>query len=182
MEIRRIERLPGRQERKNRDLCINESLLSAIAADIAREKPDFLFVSGDLVNGWFKNSGVDYAAQYAAWKKIMTPVYRAGVKIYTIRGNHDDGPERVVLPPLPARFEPAPGDLERLKTAYMEAFGAPCPRTDRKRRRDSLTASFIKCAHHRAGYVCRFTARINQKWLDTVLAASRKASYICFWT
>jgi predicted MPP superfamily phosphohydrolase len=104
---------------KNKGLCINEPLLCAIAADIAREKPDFIFVSGDLVNGWFKNSGIDYATQYSAWKRAMAPVYKAGIKVYTIRGNHDDGPERVALPPLPAQFEPAPGELEKLRTAYM---------------------------------------------------------------
>jgi hypothetical protein len=158
---------------KNRGLCINEPFVSAIAADIAREKPDFLFAGGDLVNGWFKNSGIDYAEQYSAWKKTMAPVYKAGIRIYAIRGNHDEGPERVALPPLPARFEPAPGELQKLKTAYMESFGRFMPQNGPEKEK-GLTYSFI----HKNALIIGLDMysgsqhRINQKWLDTALAGN----------
>jgi hypothetical protein len=81
---------------------INEKVLTMIASDIAIEHPDFVLVSGDLVNGWLHNGGADYSTQFTAWKEVMKPVYDAGIKIYPVRGNHEDGPERA----LPCRRFP----------------------------------------------------------------------------
>lgn len=52
------------QEKSNKT-CINNHVVQAIAADMAREKPDFVLVAGDLVNGWFRNGGAGYDVQYA---------------------------------------------------------------------------------------------------------------------
>ena len=60
--------------------------MQAIAGDIAKERPDFLLVTGDLVNGWFKNGGTDYAVQYANWKEALAPVYGAGIKVFPGQG------------------------------------------------------------------------------------------------
>ena len=100
---------------------VNEPVARMIAEDVVREKADFLLVGGDLINGWFRNNGVDFTEQYAIWKNAMSPIYQNSIRIYPIRGNHDHGPERTVLPPLPAQHEPAPGDLERLEKAYRDA-------------------------------------------------------------
>ena len=102
--------------------CINRPALEKIAADIVAEKPEIVLVSGDLVNGWMRNYGKDFAEQYADWKAAMKPVYDAKIEVYPVRGNHDDGPERLALPPLPARLEPPPGAPERLRAAYKDAF------------------------------------------------------------
>ena len=45
--------------------CINDAVVTKIAEDMANEKPDFLLVVGDLVNGWFRNGGTAYSTQYA---------------------------------------------------------------------------------------------------------------------
>ncbi len=103
--------------------CVNDRVVQAIANDIVLEKPDLVLVSGDLINGWFRNGGTPYPVQYQNWKKAMAPVYRSGIKVYPIRGNHDDGPERLVLPPLPAHLEPPPGSAARLKKTFQEALG-----------------------------------------------------------
>ncbi|MDR0842702.1 MAG: metallophosphoesterase [Acidobacteriota bacterium] len=103
---------------------VNERVTQTMAEDALREKADFVLVSGDLVSGWFRNGGVGFTEQYAIWKKAMEPVLQNGIRIFPVRGNHDHGPERMVLPPLPAQHEPAPGDLERLETAYRAAVDA----------------------------------------------------------
>lgn len=102
--------------------CINRPVLEKIAANIVAEKPEIVLVSGDLVNGWMRNYGRDFAGQYSDWKAAMKPVYDAKIEVYPVRGNHDDGPERLALPPLPAKFEPPSGALERLRAAYRDAF------------------------------------------------------------
>ncbi|MCL2025271.1 MAG: metallophosphoesterase [Leptospirales bacterium] len=102
--------------------CINRPVLEKIAADIVAEKARIVLVSGDLVNGWIRNYGKDFPEQYADWKAAMKPVYDANIEVYPVRGNHDDGPELLVLPPLPPEREPAPGALKRLRAAYRDAF------------------------------------------------------------
>ncbi|MCL1911257.1 MAG: metallophosphoesterase [Leptospirales bacterium] len=110
------------QGNRNVEECVNRPVLEKIAADIVAEKAGIVLVSGDLVNGWMQNYGKDFSEQYAGWKAAMKPVYDAKIEVYPVRGNHDDGPERLVLPPLPERLEPAPGALERLRAAYRSAF------------------------------------------------------------
>ena len=102
--------------------CINRSILEKIAADIVAEKAKIVLVSGDLINGWIRNYGKDFPEQYGDWKTAMKPVYDANIEVYPIRGNHDDGPERLVLPPLPPERDPAPEALKRLRAAYRDAF------------------------------------------------------------
>ncbi len=154
--------------------CINDEIVRAIAEDIARERPDFVLVSGDLVNGWFRNGGVDFADQYASWQEAMGPVYRGRIRIYPIRGNHDSGPERLVLSPLPAKYEPQPGALERLEQAYKKAF--PKVPQNGPRNEKGLTYSF----GHKNAFIIgldQYTAgqhKINQAWLDGQLAKAGK--------
>jgi hypothetical protein len=161
----------GDNKGSKNETCINESVVRAIAEDIGREKPDFMLVSGDLISGWFRNGGVSFTDQYAMWKEFMQPVYRSGIKVYTIRGNHDSGPERLVLPPLPSKHEPLPGDLERLEKAYKKAFGRHMPQNGPKAEK-GLTYSFV----HKNAFIIgldQYTGgqhKINQAWLDEQLA------------
>ncbi len=153
---------------------INGETVRAIAADIAGENPDFILVAGDLVKGWFRNGGTAYAVQYANWKDAMLPVYRAGIPVYPIRGNHDSGPERLALPPLPANLEPPP-DTEAV---LMEAFRAAFPESyipengpDGAKR---LTYGFV----HKNALVVGLDQyasgqhEVDQDWLDRQLAGS----------
>lgn len=102
--------------------CINKPIVDLIAADIVKEDPELVLVGGDLVNGWLRTFGKEYSEQYAQWLDAMKPVYNAGIKVYPVRGNHDDGPERLALPPLPARLEPPLDYAEKLLKAYTGAF------------------------------------------------------------
>jgi hypothetical protein len=156
--------------------CINVAVVRAVAEDIVRENPDFALVAGDLVNGWFKNGGTDYTVQYATWKEALRPVYQAGIRVYPIRGNHNDGPERLVLPPLPANLEPPPGTPERMKKAFREAFPESNIPGNGPAGEEGLTYGF----GHKNAFIVgldQYTGgqhKINQDWLDRQLAENKK--------
>jgi len=156
--------------------CINDKVLQAIAQDIAREKPDLVIVAGDLVNGWFRNWGTDYDTQYTNWKNAMKPVYQAGIRVYPVRGNHDSGPERLVLPPLPAHLEPPADTITRLKEAFQKHFSKSSIPNNGPPGEEGLTYSF---AHKNALFVgldqyAGGQHKINQSWLDRQLAGNFK--------
>ncbi|HOO40369.1 MAG TPA: metallophosphoesterase [Syntrophales bacterium] len=152
--------------------CINDTVLRAIAEDISREKPDFVLVAGDLVNGWFRNGGTGYAIQYENWRKAMAPVYHAGIRVYPIRGNHDSGPERLALPPLPSHLEPPPDTPVALKKAFQNAFSESYIPKNGPVDEAGLTYSFP----HKNAFIVgldQFTGgqhKVNQAWLDGQLA------------
>jgi hypothetical protein len=165
----------GNNSIKNSKSCINKTVVQAIAGDIVRENPDFVLVAGDLVNGWFRNGGTDYATQYANWKEAMRPVYKAGIRVYPIRGNHDSGPERLALPPLPSHLEPPPGTPILLKKAFKDAFPETYIPKNGPVDEKGLTYSFV----HKNVFVVgldQYTGgqhKINQKWLDMQLAGNK---------
>mgnify|MGYP000871704937 CR=1 FL=1 len=165
----------GNNRDKTGTSCINDAVVRAIADDIVRENPDFVLVAGDLVNGWFRNKGVDYAAQYAGWKAAIGPVYRAGIRVYPVRGNHDSGPERLALPPLPTHLEPQPDTPVVLKKAFRDAFPEAYIPKNGPAGEEGLTFSFT----HKNAFVVgldQFTNgqhRVNQEWLDLQLEGSR---------
>lgn len=154
--------------------CINDSVVSAIADDIVRENPDFVLIAGDLVNGWLKNGGTDYAIQYANLKGALRVVYQAGIKVYPIRGNHDDGPERLALPPLPDHLEPPPDSPILLRKASRDAFFEPYIPKNGPLNEEGLTYSFT----HKNALIVGLDQyaggqhKINQRWLDSQLAAN----------
>ncbi len=81
--------------------CLNDEVVKAIARDIKREGCELVIVPGDMVNGWIANGGekicgiskgsTSYERQFANWKEAMDPCYGSGIKVYTIRGNHEHG-------------------------------------------------------------------------------------------
>jgi len=162
--------------------CINDPVVQAIAGDIAKERPDFVLVTGDLVNGWFKNGGTDYAVQYAHWKAAMAPVYGAGIKVFPVRGNHDSGPERMVLPPLPAHLEPPPGSLAHLKDAFRKAFSESYLATNGPPGEEALTYSFT----HKNAFIVGLDQfgeqqhKVNRAWFDRQLASNKKPHVFVF--
>jgi len=158
--------------KKTDKTCINDTVIHAITEDILREKPDLVIVTGDLVNGWFRNGGTDYDTQYTNWKKAMGTVYASGIQVYPIRGNHDSGPERLALPPLPAYLEPPPDTLILLKESFRKHFQEVYIPKNGPAGEEGLTYSFI---HKNAFFVgldqyAGGQHRINQTWLDDELA------------
>ena len=159
----------------NNKSCINDKAVQAIADDIVQEKPAFVLVAGDLVNGWFRNGGTGYAVQYANWREAMKPVYQAGIWVYPVRGNHDSGPERLALPSLPPHLEPPPDTPALLKKAFRDAFPEPYIPGNGPAGEEGLTYSFV----YRDAFIVgldQYTGgqhEVNQDWLDRQLAGNR---------
>lgn len=162
--------------------CINREVLDLIAADIAAEMPDFVLVSGDLVNGWMRNEGMDYAAQYSDWKNVMGQVYDLGIRVFALRGNHDSGPERLVTRQLFNEPEPAAESLELLKNEYRAAvIGSYIPMNGPEKEK-SFTYSFT---HKNVRIIAldQYTDgehKINQEWLDLQLAGNKSTHLFIF--
>jgi hypothetical protein len=167
----------GNKDTDSQKPFINEKVLTIIADDIVREHPDFVLVSGDLGNGWLHNGGTDYAAQFAAWKEVMKPVYDAGIKLYPVRGNHEDGPERLALSPLPANLEPPAGSQAALKEAFHKAFTQSYIPLDGPEGEKGFTYSFS----HKNALIIGLDEyiisqhKVNQSWLDSQIDLKKEA-------
>jgi hypothetical protein len=165
----------GDNQARERKTCVNDRVLRLIAEDLVKENPEFVLVGGDLVNGWFQNGGTTYASQFANWKAAIDPVYRAGIRVFAVRGNHEDGPERLALPPLPARLEPSPDTPILLKRAFTTAFVESYVPQNGPQGEESLTYAFT----HRNALIVGIDQygvhqhRVNQEWLDQALAHKR---------
>lgn len=172
----------GDNRDKNIKSCINDEILNSIAADIAVEKPDIVLVSGDLVNGWFRNGGTDYASQYTNWKKAMKPVFNMGIKVFAVRGNHDSGPERLVLPPLPKHLEPQSGSLAMLEKAFRNAVIGPSIPLNGPENEKGITY----CIIHKNACIIGLDQyaggqhEINQKWLERQLSNNTRIHLFVF--
>lgn len=163
----------GNRTDESRIPYINENVLAMIVHDLVQEQPDFVLVAGDLVNGWLHNGGAGYPTQFEAWKKIMKPVYDAGIRVYPVRGNHEDGPERFTLPPLPARLEPPAGTQKAIKEAFRQAFNQDYIPLNGPTGEEGLTYSF----HHKNVFIIGLDVfashqhKVNQAWLDEQLSS-----------
>jgi hypothetical protein len=66
---------------------INGESARALAIQMLRHDPHFLFFTGDLISG-YTTSVDDFRAQMRSWKRIYGPLWR-WVPIYTGMGNHE---------------------------------------------------------------------------------------------
>jgi len=65
---------------------INQQFLDILKKKIIEEKPDFIFVNGDLVNGYSEK----LESQLVDWRGFfMAPLLKRGLNVYVCRGNHD---------------------------------------------------------------------------------------------
>ena len=162
--------------------CVNGKVLGTIAKEIAEEGPDFVLVAGDLVNGWFRNGGVDFDTQFDHWKTAMEPVYKSMIPVYPVRGNHENGPERLARPPLPSKLEPPPGTEFLLKMSFRRAFMKDHIPLNGPPGEKSLTYSFT----HKNAFIVGLDQfnigqhRINRVWLDRELSANRSPHVFVF--
>lgn len=71
-----------------------DTLDEMVQATIA-EGAAFIIVAGDLVDGIDAPSQGTFEQQLLAWRQIMQPLYDAGIGVYPVRGNHDNGAKAV---------------------------------------------------------------------------------------
>ncbi len=84
---------------------VNTEVLGPLATEIAKTGADFVLFNGDTMTGSLRHSTTKkYLEQ---WRTTMEPVYKAGIKVYPVAGNHEwidsSLPEiwRQVFPELP---------------------------------------------------------------------------------
>jgi hypothetical protein len=154
---------------------LNDAVVSAAAQDIVREGAELVLVPGDLVNG-HSYILTPFADQFAAWRKAMAPVYEAGIKVYPIRGNHEDGPfpKHKRYPWPPSADNPPVLRNDELRAAFLAAFDDPWIPVNGPAGEQRLTYSF---SHKNAFFVGldHFVnpIKVNQPWLDGQLAANK---------
>lgn len=156
--------------------CINDSAVKAIAAGIVNDGCDLVLVPGDMVNGCKSNSGTTYDKQFENWKNAMSPVYSAGIKVYTIRGNHEY--TEFMNSSAPYDILPDPS----LETAYLKAFGSDNPDNGPRGEQD-LTYSFVHKNAFFIGldeYARSHVHRVNQEWVNSQLANSTGSHLFVF--
>ncbi|HII07578.1 MAG TPA: hypothetical protein HA349_09790 [Methanotrichaceae archaeon] len=158
---------------------INDVIVELIAKSVADEKCDLVIFPGDMANGWSKNGSTTYAEQFENWKRAMGPVYEAGIKVYSVKGNHENGP----LPSRTYPYNPIP--YPALKEAYLEAFEGNLSEYGLKdsgpEGEEYLTYSF---EHENALFIGldQYVRphRVNQAWLDEQLANNSKPYVFVF--
>jgi 3',5'-cyclic AMP phosphodiesterase CpdA len=127
--------------------------LTHLAESLARERIDVLLVTGDLVL-----DGTRFDKRLDAWREALQPVYDAGVKVLPIRGNHDDSDRP---------------DIWRRHFSYLPQNG-PAGQQGLTYALAHKNALFIGLDQ----YVNRH--RIQQPWLDSVLAANHQPHVFVF--
>ena len=70
---------------------VNVVGLGRLVTAIVGEKPDALLFNGDLVGG--AKTDAAELSQFDTWKRIMAPIYDAGITVLAARGNHEMGCE-----------------------------------------------------------------------------------------
>lgn len=66
---------------------VNVTGFGRVIKAILTEKPDAFVVNGDLIGGG--STDAEESSQLETWFKVAQPIYDAGIKVLTMRGNHE---------------------------------------------------------------------------------------------
>ena len=162
---------------------VNVKVLASMAQAIVANRCELVLVPGDMVNGaaLSDESTETYAASFALWRATLAPVYDAGIRVYPVRGNHENGKFKVMKaaggdapPGSPAsarRKIPATKPVPNLLQAYQNAFKDPYLPTNGPAGEVGLTYSFTWRNALFVGLDEYVTPqRVNQPWLDAQLS------------
>jgi len=135
-----------------------DEILTAIAMAALADGVDLIIFPGDLVYG--SSVAETLEAELLAWRDTMEILYSAGVGVYPVRGNHDDG-----------AFEP-----------WDTVFSGPYAISDAGPEGEVNKTFAVE--HENAlflGFDLYFTPhRVNQAWLDEQLAATTAEHVFAF--
>jgi hypothetical protein len=165
----------GNNENLSGKSGINDTIVEAIAEAIVNDSCDLVLVPGDMINGWWANGSTSYSDQFTNWKNAMDPIYSANITVYTVRGNHEDGPS--MYPPEPP-YSPDPDP--DLKAAYIEAFSGDNPDNGPVGEKD-LTYTFTYKNAFFVGldeYVTPY--KVNLTWLEHQFAENSQPHIFVF--
>ncbi len=134
---------------------INEEILVKLRKRIAREKPEFVLFSGDMIYG--RSDYITVKQELLEWRKaFMEPLLKEGIRVYPVRGNHElvKGETDPLGSPWHDVFSgkyslPSNGPLEEKNLTYSFKY------------RNALFLNLDSCVVRN---------RINQKWVDQQLS------------
>jgi 3',5'-cyclic AMP phosphodiesterase CpdA len=140
---------------------VNITILAELVNEIVKSNPDFILLTGDLVNGY--NTQPELQSQLNTWLSTMMPVYDAGIGVYVVRGNHDLGD-----PPATTAWN----------NTFKGRFALP---QNGPKDHKNLTYSFS----HKNAFVVALdqyiqTRRVPQNWLDKQLAKNKRPHIFIF--
>jgi hypothetical protein len=79
----RGRKAPGEQT----EMGVRTSVLGPMAAAIAADGVELVIVPGDTVNGSLIHGTLE--EQLLQWRRTVAPLYKAGIPVYAVRGNHE---------------------------------------------------------------------------------------------
>ncbi len=75
---------------------VDMNVLNQMADAVVKDAPDLVVVPGDLISGHYPGLGgkwtnvvCDLKPEYDNWKAAMAPIYKAGIRVLAVRGNHE---------------------------------------------------------------------------------------------
>lgn len=68
---------------------VNVPILTEIVREIIDANAEFVLFAGDLVIGVSDQAALE--SQFTTWRDTAQPLYEAGIGVYIVRGNHDEG-------------------------------------------------------------------------------------------
>ena len=157
---------------------INLTILKELATEIKTHSVDFVVFPGDLVFG-IGCTPSEFETQLKAWVQAMKPIYDSNIPIYAGRGNHELGDVPLSDPNASAD----PNDNFAIR--WLKVFGSDSypdqklPATGpeaEKYMTYSVTHknAFVAMLDEYAGIAHKREHKVNQKWLDSQLAANTK--------
>jgi hypothetical protein len=141
---------------------VNVTDLTRLNNAIIAEKPDVLLFSGDLVGGG--ETDAQESSQFDTWIQTMKPVYAAGIKVLTVRGNHE-------------MHCPNPADV------WRKAMSGPRQNPDNgpdNEKDMTFTYALKNCLFIGLDEFQTANLGVNQEWLDKVLNAPHPPHIFAF--
>ena len=145
---------------------INLEMLELLKQRAIQVKPKYIFVNGDLVSGYSKK----LQKELTEWRDVfMVPLMKAGIKVYTCRGNHDASEGWVVH-----KYKKA---LEVWNKVFSGEYAFPDNGPEGEKNisyyvnDDNIIMfvmdNYVKDNHHRVNYI----------WMEQVLKSFKKDKY-----
>ncbi len=164
---------------------IEQIILSEIASEVVHQSAELLLFPGDLVYGYSAIGPSGFEAQLRTWVEIMKPVYDANIRVLVCRGNHEIADAWNQFP------YPALDPCDYYATSWLNVFGSDLypeqklpsngpPGEEYMTYSVTHKNAFIVSLDQYDGIRHRDIHMINQKWLDTQLAANTKPHIFLF--
>jgi len=159
------------------DNGVNFTILREIAEEAVRHGAEFVLFPGDLVTGMSISSPAEFESELRTWLEAMRPVYDVNIAVYAGRGNHEV---------WDASSEQGGGETkDNFTQRWLKVFGSEADPRWRLPDNGPAGEKYMSYAveHKNAlivmldqygGLEQRLTHRVNQSWLNEVLAGTSK--------